>query len=309
MNKNASNAMGVREMKTFSLATVLVIAGLSFSGAATAQETVIECPTQSILTDVTTKLPDGWSSTQQGGKLFETRVQSVGGQPRLVCAYKMSSTTVAVMRAAPSGMGCRASNRRFVCKPGVLQGAGNAGESKSIDVKGQARHDVDVKEQQGKTLTPGNVRDMTTPAVHTKGGCPDLTLTGVNVNMLSRDPQGQYSFRLAARVKNRGDLDYLGANGQQYVEIHTISPGSSPRRLGQTAFRAIPAGGDDVQATYDVLRWRTGQEFPPSYRFTIVYGPDASADKSRANDDCAMTNNSTTITGDDINSIIRGSGI
>ena len=296
-------------MKTTSLTMVLLVACLSFSGAATAQEIVIDCPTQNILTDVTTKLPDGWSSTQQGGKLFETRVQSIGGQPRLVCAYKMSSTTVAVSRAKPSGMGCRASNRRFVCKPGVLQGAGNAGESKSIDVKGQARQDVDVKEQKGKTLTPGNVRDMTAPSVRTKGGCPDLTLTGVNVNMLSRDPQGQYFFRLAARIKNRGDIAYAGANGQQYVEIHMLPSGGSPRRLGQTAFETVPAGGDDDQAMYDVLRWRTSQEFPPSYRFTIVYGPDASADKSRANDDCVMTNNSTTITGDEINSIIRGSGI
>ncbi len=286
----------------FAAATLLLLAC-----TASAQETTIRCPAEAIETNVTTSLPDGWWSTPQGGKLSGARIMKVGGRATLVCIYKTTSAQASVARYAPPGMNCSAAGHGFRCRAGHSQ-ADTSSSKKSLSVDGQAVANVATKETEGKKLTPGNIKSGSGPQVRTAGSCPDLALTGVEVRMLSRDPQGQYFFRLAARVQNRGGVDYRSGRGQQRVDIYQVTSGGA-RRLGSFDFDSVPAGSDQVEATYDVLRWRTSQEFPPSYRFNIVYGPDISTDGNDANDDCTSTNNSTTITGDEINDIIRGSGI
>jgi hypothetical protein len=293
------------EMQLCLLAAALLVC----SGTAYAQDSIIQCPVSSIQTDVTSSLPNDWWSTAQGGKLSGAEVGSIGGSAKLVCIYKMPNTEVSVMRDAPSGMRCSAERTTFRCRAGHEQGGAGSGGAKTYDVSGKAVADVTVAEQKGKVLTPGNTKDTSGPKVRTGGTCQDLALTGVEVRMLSRDPQGQYFFRLSAAIENHGGVDYRGARGQQQVDIYQISSGGSSRRLGQFDFDSVSAGSDRIEATYDVLRWRTSQEFPPSYRFNIVFGPDISSDGNAANDDCSRSNNSTTITGDEINSIIRGSGI
>jgi hypothetical protein len=213
------------------------------------------------------------------------------------------------MRDAPSGMRCSASGSSFSCRPGSQQGATATVAATKVDVDGQARADVPVMESKPKELEVSDTTKGPKPKVRTGGSCPDLALSGVEVRSLSRDSQGQYFFRLAATVENRGGVDYSSTRGQQLVEIYQVPTGGSARRLGQFDFDSVAAGSRNVVATYDVLRWRTSQEFPPSYRFDIVFGPDISADGNAANDDCSKSNNSTTISGQDINSIISGSGI
>ena len=294
-------------MKTKMITSVMSIAALFLAGAVHAQESIIKCPVSSIETDVTTPLPGEWWSTPQGGKLSDTEVMNIGGRATLVCLYQMSGAEASVVREAPSGMDCSAIGSGFRCRGAYRQGDGSVGQAKRIE--GQARHDVPVKIDDGKVLTPGNVVDRSGPKVRTRGTCPDPALTGVEVRMLSRDPQGQYFFRLAATVENLGRADYRSGAKQQSVDIYRMTSGGGSSRVGSFDFQSIPAGSDDIVATYDVLRWRISQEFPPSYRFNIVYGPDISADGNTANDDCTLTNNSTTITGSEINAIIRGSGI
>jgi len=267
-----------------------------------AQQT-IQCPTQTLDTDVTTKLPGEWWSTSQRGRLTDTEVVRINGAPKLMCVYKMSSSEVSIMRDAPAGMTCRAAGNGFRC-----DGSGSPANRK-LETDGQASAQPNVVKDPGKVLTPGNIGRTQPVETVSKGACPDPTLTGVEVRMLSRDPQGQYFFRLAARVENRGRGAYTSADGQQVVRIEEISPGSKARQIAVGAFRNIPAGGRGAEITHDVLRWRISQEFPPSYRFTIAYDPDISADGNPANDDCELRNNSTTITGEEINAIIRGSGI
>lgn len=296
-------------MHTKRIQLILGAVTLTACGFAAGADTYIQCPVRSIETNVTTPLSNGWWSTPQGGRLADTEIISMGGRPKLVCVYKMPSSEVSVMRDAPSGMRCTATGSGFKCQDGVRQGGNSSSSSRTIDVPGQSRADVPTKEQKGKILTPGNVKYDSGPQVRTKGSCPDLTLTGVEVRMLSRDPQGQYFFRLAAKVENRGRGDYTSSPGQQVVEVDRLSQGSGSARVENISFGSVPAGSGRTEATHDVGRWRISQEFPPSYRFRIAFDPDIGSDGNTANDDCTIKNNSTTITGEDINSIIRGSGI
>jgi hypothetical protein len=297
-------------MNIHSAARLLAFAPLAICSIAFGQDSVIECPTGAIQTDVTSSLPDGWWSTPQGGKLSGTEVMNIGGKAALVCKYKTTSTIVSVMRDAPSGMGCSAAGNSFRCRPGYQQGGSAAAAgTTTVEVAGQAKANVPVVQKNETIDVSGKAQSNAEPKVRTGGTCPDLALTGVEILALSRDPQGQYFFRLAATVENRGGVDFRSARGQQWVDIGQVSSGGSARRIGQFDFDTVASRSDNVVATYDVLRWRTSDEFPPSFRFTIVFGPDISADGNTANDDCTATNNSTMISGEDINSIIGGSGI
>lgn len=291
--------------------TVAFCAGLILYGTASAADSYIQCPANSIESNVTTPLPSGWWSTPQGGSLSDTEIINMGGSPKLVCVYKLPSAELSVMRDTPSGMTCAPSGAGFKC-----QGAGAASrsggkmtDSKVISTDGQAKADVPVKEQKAITLTPGNVKHDSSNLVRTKGSCPDLALNGVEVRMLSRDPQGQYFFRLAATVENIGRSNYRSSSGQQVVEVDRLSQGGGATRMENISFSSVPAGSRATEATHDVLRWRISQEFPPSYRFTIRFDPDIRIDGNTANDDCTVKNNSTTIRGEEINAVIRGSGI
>lgn len=212
------------------------------------------------------------------------------------------------MRDAPSGMGCTATNSGFKCMGAVRQGASSSKDGK-LPVSAGTSATVATVIPDGKTLTPGNVRFDTKAQVATKGSCPDLMINGVEVQMLSRDPKGEYFFRLVATVENRGGGDYRSSAGQQVVELHQVSNTGASRRIRDWAFGSIASGAEGFDATYDVLHWRTDQKFPPAYRFMIVFDPDILIDGNTANDDCTVKNNFTTITGAEINSIIRGSGI
>ena len=294
-------------MKTKLVGSISLTILLVWSSAASAN-TYIQCPVRTIETNVTTKLPDGWRSTPQGGNLADTEIVSIGGRPTLLCIYRTPGTEVSVMREAPSGMGCTATTSGFKCSDAVRQGAGSSKDGK-LQVGAGTRASVATAIPNDKTLTPGNVKFGTKGQVATKGSCPDLMINGVEVQMLSRDPQGEYFFRLVATVENQGGREYRSSTGQQVVELHQVSQTGAFRHIRNWGFGSIAVGGEGFDAKYDVLRWRLSQEFPPAYRFTIVFDPDISGDGNAANDDCTANNNSTTITGAEINSIIRGSGI
>ncbi len=78
--------------------------------------TFIACPVERLRTEVVSDLPKPWWQTPQVGGLVETRVQRIGGDPTLVCAYRGYGGTVSVMRRPPRGMTCRSRDGGFSCR-------------------------------------------------------------------------------------------------------------------------------------------------------------------------------------------------
>ncbi len=81
----------------------------------TAQGEFVRCPVNKLRTEVVTDLPSPWWQTPQIGGLEDTRIQNIGGEITLVCAYRGYGGTVSVMREAPSGTECRARADGFSC--------------------------------------------------------------------------------------------------------------------------------------------------------------------------------------------------
>jgi len=90
-----------------------------FAMRAEGQDTVrINCPLAYARTEVTTPLPAGWWNTPQEGQLIGTRVEAVGGEKTLVCAYWAYGMPkgVSIMHLFPEGMAvCRADKTGFTC--------------------------------------------------------------------------------------------------------------------------------------------------------------------------------------------------
>lgn len=75
----------------------------------------IACPMDNVRTEVVSELPSPWWQTPQIGGLQETRVQNIGGDITLVCAYRAYGATASVMRLAPAGKSCEAVATGFNC--------------------------------------------------------------------------------------------------------------------------------------------------------------------------------------------------
>jgi len=95
------------------LAATLVLAGLAASAAPAAAEGFIACPTEQIRREVTTPLPGGWWQTPSVGRLTNTEVTPIGGQPTLVCRY---GETGSVMLLQPDNNTCEAVRGGFECR-------------------------------------------------------------------------------------------------------------------------------------------------------------------------------------------------
>lgn len=77
--------------------------------------TFIRCPVNKLRTEVVSDLPSPWWQTPQVGGLEDTRIQNIGGEATLVCAYRGYGGTVSVMREPPEGMSCEARSNGFAC--------------------------------------------------------------------------------------------------------------------------------------------------------------------------------------------------
>jgi hypothetical protein len=75
----------------------------------------IACPLENVRTEVVSELPSPWWQTPQIDGLEETRVQNIGGDITLVCAYRAYGATASVMRVAPPGKTCTAVATGFNC--------------------------------------------------------------------------------------------------------------------------------------------------------------------------------------------------
>ena len=97
---------------------IAVVLLLLVSSIAAAQAIFIPCPIKQARTEVVTPLPKGWWQTPQVGNLTGTQIQTIGGQPTLVCKYWAYGTNVSVMLRQPAGTHCTAQPGGFACAAG-----------------------------------------------------------------------------------------------------------------------------------------------------------------------------------------------
>lgn len=76
----------------------------------------INCPLSQATRTITNTLPDGWWTTPIQNNLSGTRIQTIGGQPALVCEYGPSGS---VQRNAPANHNCTARTGGFECTPRI----------------------------------------------------------------------------------------------------------------------------------------------------------------------------------------------
>ncbi|MET0183547.1 MAG: hypothetical protein ABW199_11740, partial [Caulobacterales bacterium] len=72
----------------------------------------IECPLSQVRREITTPTPSGWWNTPIVNSLTETRVQTIGGSPALMCIYGPAGS---IQRNAPEGQNCTARTGGFDC--------------------------------------------------------------------------------------------------------------------------------------------------------------------------------------------------
>jgi len=93
------------------LALAAGIGLLATAGSALADSSV-SCPLSQARRTITDTLPSGWWTTPTVNRLSETKVQSIGGDPALICVYGSSGS---VQRKAPAGETCTAVSGGFRC--------------------------------------------------------------------------------------------------------------------------------------------------------------------------------------------------
>ncbi len=81
--------------------------------ASSAFAEVINCPLETVHSNVTDSIPSPWWSTPQQGNLVSTEVIMMGGQPTLMCKYWAYDKTVTIQRRAQGN--CVATGKNFNC--------------------------------------------------------------------------------------------------------------------------------------------------------------------------------------------------
>jgi hypothetical protein len=153
----------MKKLLRYGVASLLLCSGTVVQ----AQDVYVACPLDQIRTEVTTRLPDGWWSTPQVGRVTEVRVQDIGGRPTLVCAYQAFGAAAAVMREFPPGaQACRPRGQGFVCSmSGAVGGGAVAGGGSPAGGRGALREDclrfnpqtTEVRQIQGRwKIVDGN---------------------------------------------------------------------------------------------------------------------------------------------------------
>ena len=103
-------------MKRAILLIAMLAASASHLELTAASGAFVPCPLAQARTEITSSIPSGWWVTPQLGSLQDVRVQTIGGQPTLVCAYWAYGTQAAVMRRFPEGMSsCAPQGAGFLC--------------------------------------------------------------------------------------------------------------------------------------------------------------------------------------------------
>lgn len=130
----------------------MILLGFAVSapwGPAVAQEEqLIRCPVTEVMTEVTTPLPQEWWHAPQIGRITDSRVHLLGGEPVLACLYDVYGKPVAVIRRPPEdkpNCRARAEGYSFVCTAGEPVAAVNPVPGNSCQEMVQDRIEWDYK--------------------------------------------------------------------------------------------------------------------------------------------------------------------
>lgn len=94
---------------------ILFLSAMLLASASTAHAEFVGCPLDQARRTITNDLPSGWWTTPIVSRLSDTRVDTIGGDPAMICVYGSSGS---VQRRVPAGRTCRAVPRGFDCTRG-----------------------------------------------------------------------------------------------------------------------------------------------------------------------------------------------
>lgn len=146
-----------------------IAAALAWSQLASAEESFVACPVETLATEVVSELPSEWWATPQRGGLVGTEVRTIGGTATLVCSYQGFAASVPVMREMPANVAsCAPAEGGFICSTtDDLSGrslmpvgpAGTAAPAQPAEQKVAGRVSVPAPTVQPPKPTTGSAKD------------------------------------------------------------------------------------------------------------------------------------------------------
>lgn len=136
--------------------------------------------------------------------------------------------------------------------------------------------------------------------------CADPAAQQIDFQILRRtapDPQFHAQVKISGLIKNIGTTAYRSTPSQQVAYLYEGS-----RVVAQQSFTVLKPG-QETRVDFE-RHWYSASpaegEFPPTYRLLISYDPDILLDDNPKNDDCHLTNNSVSRSGNAINQMMNG---
>jgi hypothetical protein len=126
----------------------------------------------------------------------------------------------------------------------------------------------------------------------------DLAADAVNYRLVSKTNPSNGTIEIEGVIKNVGTRTFTAGANQAFAQLFEYNT-----LLAKVPITSLAAGA--VVRVKKQQSWRTGLEFPPSYRVSVVYDPDILLDSNTANDDRNALNNSGTRVGSGIDQLFR----
>lgn len=119
---------------------ILLILMVFLSPSVMAREQAIYCPLKEAQASVTNRLPKGWWTTPQGGRLAALKTMNIGGKMTMVCIYDVFGKRGSIMHEFPVwAKFCKTDlgQMRFVCSSGYNKGGPRVKARKAGVVEGR----------------------------------------------------------------------------------------------------------------------------------------------------------------------------
>lgn len=147
--------------------------------------------------------------------------------------------------------------------------------------------------------TPGPQPQLKPPAP-TMACRVDPSVTGIAIAIVKRTSSTTGVVTITGVITNRGTRDYVSEIQQQSIQIFE----NGVVKLTKPFQYLSPNGQEFIvyQRNWDTSASAQGSN-PPTYRVRIVYGADVLTDANPNNNDCDLTNNLMSRSGDLINNL------
>lgn len=142
--------------------------------------------------------------------------------------------------------------------------------------------------------------------------CPDPAIARIVPGWPTKNRDGTFNFKLFAVVKNVGQGTFESRRSQQHIilkqggRVLTTQTWSS-----RYATRIILRPGASASMTpFYIRNWNANPgEFSANFSAHISYDPDIRRDGNPKNDDCRNSNNSKTLTVDQVRNLVRNAPV